>query len=149
VHARVGVRLELPRQVPAVRLGQFLGLLDHASALLGSRRDHDLGAEHPHDPAALDRERLGHADDHLVALGGADHGQGDPRVAGRGLDEGVARADLAALLGLFHHRQREAVLDGREGVEVLGLDVPGGGEASELGVVWWWWWGGSSSDRAA
>ena len=54
----IGRILELPREEPAVLLGQRLGLADHAGPALGRGGQNHLGAEHAHDLAALDREGL-------------------------------------------------------------------------------------------
>ena len=91
VDVGIGLRLELVRQEPAIRLGQFDRLLVHAEALLGPRRQHDLGAEHAHQLAPFDREAVGHGDDQRVALLRADHREPDAGVAARRLDDGLAR----------------------------------------------------------
>ena len=54
---------------------------------------------------------LGHRDDDPVAQGGADHGQADAGVAGRGLDDRAARLEGAGGLGRAHDRQGDAVLN--------------------------------------
>jgi hypothetical protein len=48
---------------------------------------------------ALDRQVLGHDQHHAVAADRRRHGQRDAGVARRGLDQRVARLDVAALLG--------------------------------------------------
>ena len=48
VHLRIVGGLELPREEPAVGLRQLHGLHVHAEPLRGARREHDLGAEEPH-----------------------------------------------------------------------------------------------------
>ncbi len=102
---------------------QFLGLLQHAGAALGRRRQDDLRAQAAHDLAALDRERLGHDGNEGIALGGADHGQGDAGVAGCGLDDCLAGLQGTASLRVVDDREGQAVLDGCHGIERLDLDV--------------------------
>src|SRR4029453_498117 len=77
----IGRRLELVRQEPAVGLGELDRLLVHAEALGRARREHDLGAQHAHQLAALDREAVGHGDHQRIALLGAHHGEPDAGVA--------------------------------------------------------------------
>ena len=56
MHVGIGLVLELAGQEPAMRRRQLVGLVDHAHAALGRRREDDLGAEKPHQPAPLDAE---------------------------------------------------------------------------------------------
>jgi hypothetical protein len=63
-------------------------------------QQHDVGAEGAHGLAPLDGEVLGHDQHHAVAAHGRRHRQGDAGVAAGGLDQGVARLDVAALLGV-------------------------------------------------
>src|SRR5207248_3548353 len=52
-----------------------------------------------------------------------DHeGDADAGVATGGLDDGAAGLELARLFRLLDHRDRNAILDGREGIEGLELD---------------------------
>ena len=117
----VGVGLELMGEEPAVGLGELLGLLDHAEALLRLRREHDLGPEHAHELAPLDREGLDHGDDQRIALGGADHGEADAGVAARRLDHGLAGLELTLALGLLDDVEGEPVLDRGRRIEELAL----------------------------
>ena len=64
----VGLVLELPRQEPAVRLGEFDRLGDHAHAALRLRRQNHLGAEKAHQPATLDAELFRHRHHQRIAL---------------------------------------------------------------------------------
>ena len=66
-------------------------------------------AEHPHDLAALHRERLSHADDAVVSSLSADHGNRDAGVAGGGLDDGIAGLEQTLLLGVGDDCKRESV----------------------------------------
>jgi len=50
-YGSVRVRLELAREKPAVRLRELHGLLLHVEALRRARREDDLCAEKPHQPA--------------------------------------------------------------------------------------------------
>lgn len=54
------------------------------------------------------------------------------RIAARGLDQGVAGLDAAALLGLLDHAQGYPVLDAAAGVEELDLGVDVALEAQRL-----------------
>ena len=72
----------------------LLGLLDGALHALGPGRQHELGAEGAQQHAALLAHRLRHGQDHLVAAGGADHGQRDAGVAAGRLDDGAAGLEL-------------------------------------------------------
>mmetsp|Transcript_96025 Transcript_96025/g.273767 ORF Transcript_96025/g.273767 Transcript_96025/m.273767 type:complete len:486 (-) Transcript_96025:54-1511(-) len=123
VELPVSLGLELVAEEPAVLLGELGGLGDHAGALVLLRGDDHLRAEHAHELAALDAERLRHGDDALVAALGCKHGNGDAGVARGGLDNGVARLEETLRLGVLDDGEGEAVLDGRERVEVFALGV--------------------------
>src|ERR1700741_4755469 len=125
VIGRIGLVLELPREEPAVLLRQLLGLSHHARAPLGRRRQEDLGAEHAHQLAPLDRERLGHDRDERIALGGAHHREGDAGVAGGRLDHRLARLERAGTLRVLDDGDRQAILDRGHGIEELALHVEG------------------------
>jgi len=81
-----------------------------------ARRQLELGAVSLHQPATLDRERLGHAQDQPVPLYGADQGQADARIARSRLDYDRPRPDDAAALGVVDHGQGDAVLDAAPGL---------------------------------
>jgi hypothetical protein len=123
VHVRVGLVLELAGHEPAVRLGQFLGLVDHAHAALRRRGQHHLGAEKTHQTATLDAKGFGHRHDQRIALLGAHHRQANAGIAAGGFDDGLAGLEFAALLGRFDHPERQSVLDRAQRVERLDLDV--------------------------
>ena len=125
----VGGGLELAGQEPAVLLGQFNGLVVHAGALEFLWRQHDLGAEEAHQPAALDGEAFSHGDDQRITLGGAHHGKADAGIARGGLDDGLAGLERAGLLGFLDDRDGEAVLHRTCRVERLELHV-------EVYAVW-------------
>jgi hypothetical protein len=63
------------------RRGQFLGLGDRALHALRAFRQHQFGAEQRQHLAALDRHRLGHGEDQLVALGCGREGERDAGIA--------------------------------------------------------------------
>ena len=88
-------------------LGQVACVLHAARA----RREDELGAEGLHGLRALDRQVLRHDQHHAVAADRRRHRQRDAGVAARGLDQRVAGADVATLLGAADHRQRRPVLD--------------------------------------
>jgi len=119
----IGRRLELVRQEPAVGLGELDRLLVHAEALGGARGQHDLGTQHAHQLAALDREAVGHGHHQRIALLGAHHGEPDAGVAAGRLDHGLAGLQRAGALGRLDDVDREPVLDRRRRIERLGLDV--------------------------
>lgn len=74
------------------------------------------------DLAALDRDRIGHDDAHVVAAYRAHEGQANALVAARRLDDGgPAGCDLSASLGLEDHVVRRARLDRTADVECLEL----------------------------
>jgi hypothetical protein len=123
VVGRVREVLELPREEPAVFLGELGSLPDHARAALGGRRQDHLGAQRAHDLAALDRERLDHHGDERIALGRADHRERDAGVARGRLDDRLAGLEGAALFRILDDRDREAILDRGHRVEELALDV--------------------------
>ena len=105
--------LELVREEPAVRLRELDRLLVHADALLRARRQHDLGAEHAHQLAPLDREAVRHGDDQRIALLRAHHGEADAGVAAGRLDHGLAGLQRAVALGRLDDVDREPILDRR------------------------------------
>ena len=69
VDVGVGFGLKLTRQEPAVGVCQLLCFHIHAEALLGARREHDLGSEEPHELPPFDREAVRHRHNKRVALG--------------------------------------------------------------------------------
>mmetsp|Transcript_34142 Transcript_34142/g.89785 ORF Transcript_34142/g.89785 Transcript_34142/m.89785 type:complete len:202 (-) Transcript_34142:6-611(-) len=119
----VGLGLKLVAEEPTVGLGELLGLAHHASAFAGLRRHDNLRAEHAHQLAALNAEGLSHTDDTVVATLRADHGNGNTRITGRRLDYRVPGFQEPLLLAILDYREREAVLDRRERIEVLALGV--------------------------
>ena len=90
------------------------------------RRDDDLGAVGLEQQDFLARHLVGQHEDAAIALDGGDQGQADAGVAGRGLDDGAARPQPAALLGLVDHRQADTILDAAAGVHRLDLDADRG-----------------------
>src|SRR5581483_9416102 len=78
----------------------------------GARREDELRAEGLEKLSALDGKRIGHDQDAAIAFRRRDERQADAGVAaGRLDDDALARLDLAALLRVFDHRQRDAVFD--------------------------------------
>jgi hypothetical protein len=102
--------------------GQFLGLGNGALHALRPFRQDDARAEDLEELAALGAHRLRHGQDELEALGGGDEGQRDAGVAAGRLDQDAVLGDLAGLDGLIDHREADAVLDAREGVEEFQLE---------------------------
>ena len=105
-----------------VFLREFLGAGDRAFHAFGAGREHQLRAEHREQRAALERHRLGHGEDELVALGRGDEGQRDAGVAAGRLDDHGVLVDHAALLGVFDHGHADAVLHAAERIEEFELE---------------------------
>ncbi len=93
-----GVRfvLELSREEPAVLVRELLRPSSPCRCRARRRRENHLRAEHAHDLAALDRERLHHHGDERITLRRADRRERDAGVAGGGLDDGLAGLQRAA-----------------------------------------------------
>jgi hypothetical protein len=70
-----------------------------------------------------DGERLDHRRDERIALGRADHRERDAGVARGRFDDGLAGLQQALLLRVVDDRERQPVLDGRQRIERLDLDV--------------------------
>ena len=105
---------------------------DAGGVAVGGFEELNLAAELADEMAALDAGRLAHEDVDLVALGGTDHGEGNPGVAaGAFEDDGVGVQEPAGL-SVFDDTEGEPVLDGAGGVEEFGLGVEG---AVNLGEV--------------
>jgi hypothetical protein len=117
----VGLVLELAGHEPAVRVGQLLRLAEHADAGLDGGSEHDLGPVEAHELAALDAERLRHDDDQGIAALRADHGQPDPGVPARGLDDGLAGPQGARAFGGLDDAERQPILDRAARVHALQL----------------------------
>jgi hypothetical protein len=90
----------------------------HAALL---RRQHELRPERGHRLAALDRQMFGHDEDHLVAHHRRAHGERDAGVAAGGLDQRIARFDVAPLLRAADHRERRPILHRSGGVVAFEL----------------------------
>ena len=123
--------LPTPESVPPVptpatktstRLVQLVRLRDRALHAVLAGREHELRAVGRRELATLDRHRVGHREDELVALHRGDEREADAGVAARRLDERAARLQDAGLLRRLDHRERDAVLHGPARVEVLDLD---------------------------
>mmetsp|Transcript_18247 Transcript_18247/g.43860 ORF Transcript_18247/g.43860 Transcript_18247/m.43860 type:complete len:263 (-) Transcript_18247:592-1380(-) len=123
VDGRVGAVLELLRHPRArVQLQQLAGAGDGAFHALLARRQVEAGTIGQHQPAALDAHAVGHHQDQLVALDGRHHGQAHAGIARGRLDDGAARLEQAAGLGVLDHGQRDAILDRAAGVAALRFD---------------------------
>jgi len=124
---------ELVQHLALALRGHLLGQVARAlhPRLLGD--EDDLGAEGFHHPTPLQAHVLGHDEHHAIAADGGGHGQGDAGVAGSGLDEGVAGADLPPLLGVADHAHGRAVLHRSGGIVAFQLHqhgaAVGGGKA--------------------
>ena len=123
VDFEVGGIFELLRHPAVLRLGdQFLGAGDralHPLLLGGEIEGRAIGQ---HQPAALEAHALGHDQDEPVALDRGDHGEADAGIARGRLDDDAAGLELAGLLRVLDHRERDAVLDRGAGIDPLLLD---------------------------
>jgi hypothetical protein len=119
----IGFVGELPAEEPAVFLGQFDRLVQHAGSLLRRRREHHFRAEETHQAATFDAEVFRHRDDQRIALLRADHGQADAGIAAGGLDDCLPRFQRAVALGRLNDAECQAVLHRTERIERLDLDV--------------------------
>ena len=125
--------LKLARKKNIGVAGRHLeGEVDAGGVAVGGFEELNLAAELADEMAALDAGRLAHEDLDFVALGGTDHGEGNPGVAaGAFEDDGVGVQEPAGF-GVFDDTEGEPVLDGAGGVEEFGLGVEG---AVNLGEV--------------
>ncbi len=99
----------------------LLGQVARVFHAAGARRQHQFGAVGLHGLRTLDRQILGHDQDHAVAEHRRGHGQRDAGIAGGGLDQRIAGLDVAALGGALNHAQRRPVLHRAGGVVALEL----------------------------
>src|SRR5450631_118276 len=96
---RIGRVLELLRhEAVGYLLQELLGAGDRAGDALLARRELEPGAQEAQHLAPLDRHRIGHGADHLVAARGVHEGKAAAGMARGRLDDGAdARLDLARL----------------------------------------------------
>jgi len=104
-----------------VLLGELLGYPHRLVGPTGGRRRHDLGTPHAQQLPSLLGRVLGHDADQPVALELGRHGERDPGVARRRLEDRDTRPKDALLLGLLDHPQRRAILDRARRVTVFEL----------------------------
>ena len=102
--------------------GQLFSAGDGAFHAFFTRGQVERCAVGQHQAAAFNGHAVGHHQHEFVALHRGHHGQAHAGVARGGLDDGAAGLQLARLLGVFHHGQRNTVLDRAAGVAALGLD---------------------------
>jgi hypothetical protein len=114
---------ELAAQEPAVFIGEFHGLVEHAGAFFRGRRQDHLRAEESQQLTALEAEALGHDDHKRIAFLRADHCEADAGIAARRLDDRLPRPQFAALLRALDDGACHAVLDRSQRVERLDLGV--------------------------
>ncbi len=118
--AAVLIRVEVPVRILSVNPP---GLQDGAVAPLHRIGEDEIRAIRlEHLPALAGHVRR-HAELHQKAARGAEQGVGDARVARRGVEQHLARAQGAAALTVLDHREGGAVLDGAAGVMQLELRV--------------------------
>ena len=122
-HAAFAIALHL--------LGHVAGVFHAARA----RREDQLGAKGAHGLCPLDGQVLRHDQQHAITPYRGGHGQRDAGVARSRLDQGVAGADVATLLGAADHAHRGAVLD-RAG-RVVALELAQNDIAARRAVLAW------------
>jgi hypothetical protein len=129
VHFGIGGIAELLRhEVAGIFPAQFLGLGDRAMHSAGVGRKHELGSVRDQQRASLLAHGIRHRENQVVALDRRNQRQTDSGIARGGLNDGVARLDASALLGILNHRQTNPVLDAATGVKIFEL-------GPNLGVV--------------
>ena len=109
----VGIRrgFKLAGQKPAVLFGQFDSLHVHARAFLSARGQHHLCAQHPHQPAPLNRKAVGYRHDQWLAFLRANHCEPDASVAAGRLHYSLPWLQGAVALCSFDDVQRQTILD--------------------------------------
>src|SRR4051794_26823082 len=122
MNIRIGFVLKLPGHEPAVRLGQFDGLVDHAYRALGGRRYDHFRAEKTHQLAPLDAEWLCHGDHKRMSLGRANHRKANSRIAACGLNDRLARLEFSRFFSGLDHPKRQSILHRTKRVEGFDLD---------------------------
>ena len=110
-------------------IAQGFGCCDGALHAIFTRGQTHLGAISLDEVATFHAHGLGHGQDEVVALDGADESQAYARVAAGGFDDGGAGFEQAALFGILNHGEGDAVLDTATRVEELHLGDNGGGES--------------------
>ena len=122
VNLGVGRVLKLLRHEKlAARAADLVGVADRTGHAFCRRREHKLGSECLEHSPAFEAHALRHGHPQMVAAGGADIGQADPRVAAGGLDDDGVGADQPVPLGGIDHGGRDAVLHAPERIHVLDL----------------------------
>ena len=108
----------------------FLHFADRAVGAFVAGSDDEFGSECAENFLTLVRSAVRQAQGDSVAECGGDHGVGNAGVAAGGVDDALARCQLAGGQAGLDHAQGRAILDGAAGVEPFGL----GGEL-DVGVV--------------
>ena len=122
MHVGIGFVLELAGEKPAVSLREFDRFGDHAKASTCGRREHNLRPQEAHQLTPLHAKRLRHREDQRIPFLGAHHGQADPCVSARSLDNRLARLEPPRFLRIFNHTQSQTVLNGTKRIECLVFD---------------------------
>lgn len=123
--------------------GERPGLLDGTVRHLQGVGQDEVGPVRGHDPLPLLTGIRRQAEPDPVAPGGPDHGEGDPGVSARGVQDDLSRSEGTASLPGEHHAQGRPVLDRPSGVQPfrLGVDLDSrevpwdGGEPNEWRVA--------------
>ncbi len=102
---------------------ELAGEINTGGVAVGGFEELPFAAQLADEMAALDTGGLAHEDVDAVALGGADHGEGDAGVAAGAFDDDGVVVQPTARLGVLDDAKGEAVFDGAGGVEALGLGV--------------------------
>ena len=120
---RVGDILKLLRNERIGRGGvQFVGLCDCPLHAVLARCEYELGTVGGNELAALNRHRVGHREDKLVAFYGRNQGETDTRVSACRLDERSARLQNSGLFRGFDHCEGDTVLYRSAGIEIFDFD---------------------------
>src|SRR6185295_13503646 len=101
---------------------QFLRARDRSTDSLFAWSELEFGAVREHEATPLDRHAVRHNQDDCITLYGAYERQSNTCIAGGGLNNRPAGLELAALFGILHHGQGNAVLDGAAWVGTFGFD---------------------------
>ena len=116
--------LELLRQeISRIPRRHFAGAVDAGLIRAAVREENDFCAEPAEQMSSLDAGALAHEDAHAIATRGADHGEGDARVAAGAFEDDGTRPEQPPLLGVSNHTPGKTILDAAAGVQELALGI--------------------------
>ena len=108
---------------------QFFGFGNRATHTLGSGGEDEFRAIGTQQHSAFFAHAFRHDNYQFIAFGGAHHRQANACVARGGFYDGAACFDFACFLGVFHHRNGDAVFHAACGVEKFQFNCHAGGQA--------------------